>query len=516
MKLPNGWTSGALADVVAINPANPDCVPADDVFVSFVPMALVEEMSGRLQPTTVRPWREVKKGYTRFQERDVVVAKITPSMENGKAAVARGLVNGIGAGTTEFHVLRPRTGVEPRYILHYVLQESFRRRARSRMTGTAGQLRVPSLFLEEERLPVPPAPEQGRIVESIDSYLSRLDAAVASLEQAQVKLRAYRASVLNAAVEGRLVPTEADLARREGQPYESAEVLLARILKERQRRWEKAQLARMKAAGKTPKDDKWRTKYHQPASPDSSKLPMLPEGWCWARLDQISELQLGQQRSPVHAAAAVQIPYVRAANITWEGLDLADVKRMGFPNPARYRLLHGDVLLSEASGSPMEAGKPAIWRDEIPGACYQKTLIRVRAIDHQALLPEYVRLVFLRDCVTGKFARLAPGVGIVHLTAERMLPWPIPLPPISEQRRIVDEVDRIESIQKSMRASTSQEAMRIQRLRQAVLKWAFEGKLANQDASDEPAEKLLARIRAGRTATAPAKKTRVRRLKAVS
>jgi len=81
----------------------------------------------------------------------------------------------------------------------------------------------------------------------------------------------------------------------------------------------------------------------------------------------------------------------------------------------------------------MEAGKPAIWRDEVPGACYQKTLIRVRAIDHHSLLPEYLRLVFLRDCVTGKFARLAPGVGIVHLTAERMLPWPIPLPPISEQ-----------------------------------------------------------------------------------
>src|SRR5207253_1162285 len=148
---------------------------------------------------------------------------------------------------------------------------------------------------------------------------------------------------------------------------------------------------------------------------------------------------------PIHTNAEKHIPYMRAANITWSGLDLTDVKEMGFPNPERYYLFRGDVLLSEASGSPMEAGKPAIWRDEIPGACYQKTLLRVRAIDLRWLLPEYLRLVFLRDCVTGKFARLAPGVGIVHLTAERMLVWPIPVPPLAEQQRVVDEADRLES-----------------------------------------------------------------------
>jgi type I restriction enzyme S subunit len=416
----------------------------------------------------------------------------------------------IGRGLAAIRVLK---SVEVGFLLHQLRHTVATLLDQS--TGTTFDA-IGGAVLREHVLAIAPVGEQERIVDAIESYLSRLDAAVASLERAKAKLKAYRASVLNAAVEGRLVPMEADLARREGQPYESAEVLLARILKERRRRWEKAELARMKAAGRTPKHDKWRTKYYEPVSPDSSKLPALPEGWRWARLDQVSELQLGQQRSPVHAASAVQIPYVRAANVTWDGLDLTDVKRMGFPNPARYRLLHGDVLLSEASGSPMEAGKPAIWRDEIQGACYQKTLIRVRAIDRQALLPEYLRLVFLRDCVTGKFARLAPGVGIVHLTAERMLPWPIPLPPISEQHRIVDEVDRLESIHKSIRASASQETMRIERLGQAVLKWAFEGKLANQDASDEPAEKLLARIRAERTATAPAKKTRARRVRAAS
>ena len=125
-------------------------------------------------------------------------------------------------------------------------------------------------------LPLPPMPEQQRIVEAIDSYLTRLDDAVASLERAQAKLKAYRASVLKAAVEGRLVPTEASLARAEKRDYEPADVLLARILKERRRRWEEAELARLKAAGKTPKDDKWKAKYEEPRLSEHERSLSLP------------------------------------------------------------------------------------------------------------------------------------------------------------------------------------------------------------------------------------------------
>src|SRR6267378_3319568 len=248
--LPSGWTLAALRDVAIINPTNPTNVPADETRVSFVPMAAVDELSGLMNASATRSWSEVKKGFTRFQDGDVVFAKITPSMENGKVALAANLFNGVAAGTTEFHVLRPQPGMAGRYLLHYLLQETFRRRARARMSGTAGQLRVPKQFLEEESLPLAPAPEQQRIVETIDSYLTRLDAAVASLERVRAKLKAYRASVLKAAVEGRVVPTEASLARAEKRDYEPADVLLARILKERRRRWEEAELARLKAAGK--------------------------------------------------------------------------------------------------------------------------------------------------------------------------------------------------------------------------------------------------------------------------
>jgi type I restriction enzyme S subunit len=363
------------------------------------------------------------------------------------------------------------------------------------MTGTAGQRRVPSSFLEACALPLPPLPEQHRIVEAIENYFTRLDDAVATLERVQRNLKRYRASMLKAAVEGRLVPTEAELARAEGRDYEPASVLLERILTARRRRWQEAGS---------------RGKYHEHGAPEMRSLTKLPEGWRWVRLDGVCDVQLGQQRAPVHTAAEIQHPYVRAANITWSGLDLSDVKSMGFPDRERYRLKYGDVLLSEASGSPMEAGKPAVWKEQIPGACYQKTLLRVRALDPNRLLPEYLRLVFLRDCLTGKFAKLAPGVGIVHITAERLVAWAVPLPPTTEQRRIVVETERVESILSRLSSSATEQIARLARLRQAILKWAFEGKLADQDPADEPASVLLERIRSEREATPPTRaKTRV-------
>jgi type I restriction enzyme S subunit len=137
-------------------------------------------------------------------------------------------------------------------------------------------------------VPIAPFPEQHRIAAAIDSYFSRLDEAVMLLERVQRNLTRYRAAVLNAAVQGRLVPTEAELARQEGRNYEPASVLLERILAERRRQWEEAELARMKAAGKAPKDGRWKSNYKEPMLPDAGVPRELPKGWCWATLDQLS------------------------------------------------------------------------------------------------------------------------------------------------------------------------------------------------------------------------------------
>lgn len=145
---------------------------ADSTEVSFVPMTRIDAASGRMDAALTRPLGEVKKGYTYFAEGDVVFAKITPCMENGKAAIARGLKNGVGFGTTELHVMRPSSAVCAEWLHLHVRRTAFREAARMSMNGAAGQQRVPMDFLMDADIPVPPLREQQRIVTRI-AALSR-------------------------------------------------------------------------------------------------------------------------------------------------------------------------------------------------------------------------------------------------------------------------------------------------------------------------------------------------------
>ncbi len=155
-----------LGAVCQLNPKLPaNAKPASSLDVSFVPMSAVDDEQGVIRAPEVRPYSEVAKGYTYFAEGDVLFAKITPCMENGKAAIATNLVNGVGFGSTEFHVLRPTPEVLPEWIFYFIRQESFRRQAKAQFTGSAGQQRVPRKFLEDAEILIPPLKEQHRIVD---------------------------------------------------------------------------------------------------------------------------------------------------------------------------------------------------------------------------------------------------------------------------------------------------------------------------------------------------------------
>jgi type I restriction enzyme, S subunit len=160
------WPLVPLNEVCEINPRlSPGTRPPGDTLVTFVPMAAVDEVDGAIVSGQSRPYREVAKGYTAFRNGDVLFAKITPCMENGKSAIARQLVNGLGFGSTEFHILRGTATIEAEYLYHFVRQIEFLRQAKSHFTGTAGQQRVPSSFLQNYRIPLPPISEQRRIVD---------------------------------------------------------------------------------------------------------------------------------------------------------------------------------------------------------------------------------------------------------------------------------------------------------------------------------------------------------------
>ena len=174
--LPNGWKLHKLGDICLINPSRREIVNlSDNMDVSFVPMSYVSAETGTIKTNESIKLGEVKVGYTYFREGDLLFAKITPCMENGKMAIAKNLINDIGFGSTEFHILRCSDKVLSEYLYHFLRQKKFRSHAKMNMTGTSGQLRVPSSFLENYLIPIPPISVQKKIVAKLDAFFKEYE-----------------------------------------------------------------------------------------------------------------------------------------------------------------------------------------------------------------------------------------------------------------------------------------------------------------------------------------------------
>ena len=331
--LPKGWVRTTIGEVCTMNPrrAFDERLP-DSTEVSFVPMAAVEEESGRLDTSQVRALGSVRKGYTPFLESDVIFAKITPCMENGKIALATGLKNGMGYGSTEFFVFRPYKGLLPRFVLHFFLQPSFREEAERQMTGASGQKRVPRNYLRTHEFLLPPTREQQRIVAKLDAALSRLERAEIAARRAQERLKRYRAAVLHAACTGEITRAwrKAQSKERNDQ-VETAEALVQRLLATRRARWEESELDHLHVAGNRPKDDKWKSRYPAPAALSTGDLPRLPEGWTWASLDQLTSLVTSGSRGWKAYYSTDGAIFVRSQDIRTDKLDLAEVAHVRPP-----------------------------------------------------------------------------------------------------------------------------------------------------------------------------------------
>src|SRR6266542_781306 len=329
------------------------------------------------------------------------------------------------------------------------------------------------------RLCLPPVKEQLRITEAIESQLTRLDDVVASVERVQAKLKAYRASVLKAAVGGRLVPTEASLARAEKRAYEPAEALLARILKERRRRWEEAELARLKAAGKTPKDDKWKAKYEEPVAPDTGTLPELPEGWCWVSLDQLLAEPLANGKSVPDGNG---VPVLRLTCIKGGLVDPTERKGGDWNDidPRRFFVEADDFLIIRGNGSIHLVGRGGRVSAAPDGVAYPDTLIRARA-DPSVLHPPLLARWWDSPPVRQHIERRAKTTAGIHKVNQTDLgQTPLPLAPMLEQTRIYDELERLDTTASAATSTIEAGVRRCSRLRQAVLKWAFEVKIVHQ------------------------------------
>jgi type I restriction enzyme S subunit len=271
---------------------------------------------------------------------------------------------------------------------------------------------------------IPPMPEQERIVEAIESYFTRLDDAMATLERVERNLKRYRASVLKSAVEGRLVPTEAALAKQEGRTYEPASVLLERILTERRRRWSES--------GK-------KGKYQEPTPPDITNLPKLPEGWCWATVDMLADVKGGVTKGQKRKLGEClrEVLYLRVANVQRGYLDLSEVKTIEATEAEirDLRLEIGDILFNEG-GDRDKLGRGWVWAGELPECIHQNHVFRAR------LLLDDVQSRYLSWYGNGSgqayfFSQGKQTTNLASINLTKLKGLPVPIPPKREQARIV-------------------------------------------------------------------------------
>lgn len=486
-QLPKGWKAPSLSDICDFNPKHDPNVDGDQL-VSFVPMAAVSEDTGTIERPQDRPLSEVWKGYTHFKDGDVIFAKITPCMENGKTAVASGLTNGLGCGSTEFHVLRPVGAVLPEYVWKFVRQVDFRKDAEAQMTGAVGQRRVPKSYLERHPIPLPPLSEQRRIVKSLDALSAHSKNARTDLKAIPDLVERYKLNFLRSVFRG-----EQTASVREANGPEPVSVLLERTASPEQGR-----------GGRKATDEiipgKGGISVNNPGTE-------LPEGWDWVPLLRVARQETGHTPSRSHPEwwggdiCWISIPDANAHH----GRVIYDTAQKtteeGLANSSARLLPEGTVVLSRTAsvGYVTILGREmATSQDFATWTC------------SEALEPKYLMYALLSE---GDEIR-AFGEGTTHTTIyfPEIRALNIKLAPLEEQREIVRCIEaafgKVERL-----AIEAKHALKLtEQLDQRILAKAFAGELAPQNPNDEPASALLDRIREARANAT--KKPRHRRTKA--
>ena len=322
--------------------------------------------------------------------------------------------------------------------------------------GGAGLAHITKGKFENSELPKPPLGIQRDIVAEIEKQFSRLDEAVANLKRVKANLKRYKAAVLKAAVEGRLVETEAELARREGRSYETAAQQLQRFIETRRSQW------------------KGKGKYKEPVTPDTYDLPELPDGWVWASFESL--IADGPQNGLYLPKSLYGIghPILRIDDYQQDWIrPVAELKRVRAKTEdvKVYSLRKGDLVINRVN-SPTHLGKVAVWIAEPEMPMFESNMMRIRLAP--GVDPFYVAM-YLRS-VDGR-VRLTKqakwAVNQASINQQDVCNTQIPLPPVIEQCRVVAEVERRFSIIREIESQVGDNLKRAESLRQAILKNGF-------------------------------------------
>lgn len=496
VKLPPGWELTNLQKVVApVLSIDPRDYP--DQLLTYFDIGSIDGTRGIVtNPKRIFGKDAPSRARQVVQPGDVLVSTVRPYLR-AIAQVPEGTEYGVAS--TAFCVLRGETGISNAYLYYLTRSDAFIKGLEPLQRGTSYPA-VRDCDVLAQAVPLAPSAEQIRIVEKLEKLFADLDAAVVDLQAAHAKLKQYRQSLLKAAVTGELTAewrkqhlhTQKQVGRI-ATPIETGEELLARILIERRRRWEVKQLAKFKDQGKLPPKN-WQSKYPEPVLPDVVGLPVLPNGWTWVTVAQVGDVQIGRQRSPDKVYGLSPAKYIRAANITEQGIDFGDVLEMDFTPEERetFQLHVGDIVLTEASGSPEHVGRPALWPERDGLYCFQNTVIRFSPL---IISSQFSFLVFQAWHKLGKFVGLAGGIGINHLSGGKLSAITIPLPSLAEQVAIEEQLrqgmQQLDQQAEAIAESLQQAAIQ----RKNILKEAFSGEFVLQEPIDEPVSMLMDQIR---------------------
>ena len=461
-EIPKSWKWSRLHDIGLINPRNS---AQDDLDASFVPMPLISAEYGVKVQSEKRLWKEIKNGYTHFKENDVSLAKITPCFENGKSTVMRGLKNGIGAGTTELHVFRPiLSTISPDYVLIYLKSPKFINEGIPRMTGSAGQKRVPKEYFAENPFPLPPTLEQKRIVSKVDRLMAFCDELEKNKEKRESKrislnnacldkllssrepeefqehwqrivdhfdilyhhpgnVAKLKQAILQLAVMGKLVPQDPD--------DEPAEVLLEKIKQEKEQLIKEGKIKRQKPL---------------PPITEDEKPFELPKGWEWVRLGDITK-KLGAGSTPRGGKAVYRnkgVKFLRSQNVWNEGLridDVAYITEKIHENMSGTHVKPGDILLNITGAS---IGRSAVVPDDFDEGNVSQHVSIVRLVEKSS--KAFIHLAIISPYIKDMVFSVQVGISREGLSMSRLQFFPIPFPTLNEQKRIAAKVEQLLSL----------------------------------------------------------------------
>lgn len=395
----------------------------------------------------------------RLRSGDIVMATSSGSKHLvGKSALMR--TDWVGSFGAFCAALRAKPNIDPRFLSAFLQSPAYWKQVTKKALGVnINNLRRGDI--ETLVLPLPELDEQREIVAELEKQFSRLDEAVANLQRVKANLKRYKASVLKDAVEGRLVPTESDLARREGRTYETGEQLLRRILERRRKKW----------TGKR--------NYREPVVPEITTLSEVPTGWAWASPDQLSASE------PYSLAIGPFGSSLKVSDYTTEGVPLVfvrNIRAVSFggsetifvtPEKAEELKAHtveaGDILVTKMGAPP---GDVCMYPATRPPAVITADCIKLRLMRGQLSAAFFVHAIESK-LVQSQIQGITKGVAQLKVSLGNFSAIGFPLPPVAEQRRIVEEIDRRLSLVRSVESEVDANLKRAQSLRQATLATAF-------------------------------------------